>query len=297
MRRASLTIGIIFFSFCLSRQVWAFGVAPATIDTSGNRGEVVEQTFTLVNDNNQETFFYFETLKIEAKDESGSPKFIPYNTDHSELPDWITLSTKKLVVPARSFVEVPFSVNIPADVQSKSYSAAITVSDNAPITETTIQTFQTKTAILVFLTVNGENNEQAGLLDLKVSPKWGSQISGSVNFRIQNQGNVYIKPQGTITFKDILGRTLKTISANPDESRVLPGTTRTIEITFSKENFWKELTVGPVTAELSLVYGDSKKTLNKTTTIWIIPWQIILVILGGISFLIGIKKLLKTKKK
>jgi hypothetical protein len=271
--------------------VWAFGVAPAVLDTSGSRDETVNQSFTLVNDNELDTMFYFETLKVEAKDESGSPKFIPYNTDHSELPDWITLSTKKLVVPARSFVEVPFSINIPSDIESKSYYAAITVTDQAPAN---VDSIQTKTAILVFLTVKGQTIEQASLLDLVVLPSQSDRFLGTATYRIQNQGNVYLQPTGEIIFKDIFGRTLSITDANPENSRVLPETTRAFETGFGNENYWSNLAIGPISAELTLNYGVEGK-MNSKTTFWIIPWQLILSIIGLLTILIGIKTSLKKK--
>lgn len=273
MRRVCLIIGLIFFTCCLSRQVWAFVAAPAVIDISGNRGEALESKFTLVNNNEKEETYYFSTLRFEAEGESGSPKFIPFNQDHSELPEWISFENSALIVPAKSFVEVPFSVAIPTDIKSGGYYAAITISNSQPPTDASVPTVQAQTAILVFLNVKGENNEQAALLDFSaLKILW--QTTGTLTYRIQNQGNVYLKPEGTIILKDIFGRTVATVDANPEGNRAMTGTTRKIETPF--QTSWA---IGPITAELNLTYGDQQKELSDSVTFWILPWKILSILL------------------
>ena len=288
MRKTCLIIGLIFFTCCLSRQVWAFAVAPAIVEMSGNRGEILKDTFTLINNNNTEKTFYFETLKFEAKDESGSPKFIPYNEDHSELLEWISFENKTLTVPAESFVEVPFLVVIPTDIKSGGYYAAITISDSQLPVDVTVPTIQTQTAVLLFLNVKGENSEQAALLDF-LGPKILETTKGTLTYRIQNQGNVYLKPEGTIVLKDIFGRIVTTTEANPEGNRVLAITTRKIEVPF--KGSWA---IGPVTAALNLTYGDEQKELSDSVTIWIIPQKILFILLT--LFIITATIIVKRKK-
>ncbi|MFH1089758.1 MAG: hypothetical protein V1716_05045 [Candidatus Uhrbacteria bacterium] len=292
MRKICLLVAIIFFSCCLSRQVWAFSAAPAVIEISGNRGEQIENKFTLVNESKTEETYYIDTLKFEANDESGTPKFIPYSEDHSELPEWLSFPTKTIKVPAESYIEFPFSVVIPSDIKSGGYYAAITISDDQPTADPKSSTIQTKTALLVFLNVKGENNEQAALLDFTVLPKWNEKLAGTLTYRIQNQGNVYLKPKGTITFKNLFGQTIASIEANPEENKILSETTRKIDLTFDQG-----LNIGPITAELNLEYGEEQKTIQASTTMWVIPWKILLV--GFISILlviIGLRILNKKKK-
>lgn len=291
MRRLCLTTGIIFFGLCLSTQVWSFGLAPAIIELSGEQSKILESRFTLVNDKDQEKTFYFETIKFEAKDESGSPRFIPYEEDRSDLPEWITFAEKSLIVPARSFVEVPFTVAVPSGIQSGGYYAAITVSDSRPPTEATTPTIQNKTAILIFLNVKGENIEKATLSDFQTS-KILDKTSGTFSYKIENQGNVYLKPTGTIILKDIFGRILAEVDANPEGSRVLNNTIRKIEADFSGK-----LTIGPVTAELNLKYGEQNQKLADSLVFWVLPWKILLLAAGiSIVLIVGLKTFVKNKK-
>jgi hypothetical protein len=291
MRRVCLTIGIIFFGLCLSTQVWSFGLAPAIIELEGERGQILESRFTLVNEDLEEKTFYFEILKFEAKDESGSPEFIPFEEDHEDLPEWITFENKSLIVPARSFIEVLFNITIPTDTPSGGYYAAITVSNSKPIDETVAPTIRNKTAILIFLDIEGETLEKAALLDF-VAPKIVSKTAGTFSYRIQNQGNVYLKPKGTIVLKDVFGRTLIEVDANPDENRVLSETTRKI-----KTNFSGKTAFGPVTAKLQLEYGEQNQKLSDSITFWVLPWKILLTGFGTIMVLcVGLTTLVKRKR-
>ena len=293
MRKICLLITAIFFSFCLSRQVWAFTVAPAVIEISGNRGEQIENKFTLVNVSKLEETYYIDTLKFKADDESGVPKFIPYAEDHSGLQEWLAFPTKTIKVPAESYIEFPFPIAIPNDIKSGGYYAAITVSNNQPPSDVSSQSIQNKTAILLLLNVKGENIEQAALLDFFVSPKLNEKLAGTFTYRIQNQGNVYLTPKGTITFKNLLGQTIASIDANPESSKVLSETTRKIE-----SDFDKGLNIGPITAELNLEYGEEQKKISATTTVWIIPWKILTAGLVSLSIIvIGLLILNKRKIK
>lgn len=292
MRRVSLIVGLIFFSLCLSRQVWAFTVAPAIIEVSGSRGEILNSTFTLVNTTESDETYYFETLKFQAKDESGSPLFIPYSKDHSELPDWLSFTNKTVIIPKNSFAEIPFSITIPSDIHSGSYYAAITVSDNQASSNPSVSTIQTKTAILIFLNVKGENKELAALLDFVPSSKLTSSTTDTLTYRIQNQGNVYLQPQGTITLKNAFGRIIATEDANLKGNKIMTGSTRKIETII--DTGW---TIGPITAELKLNYGENQQTLNSSTTFWIFPLKTLGALLAGLILLILSWKIIKKTKK
>jgi len=146
---------------------------------------------------------------------------------------------------------------------------------------------EAKTAILVFLTIEGETIEKLELLDFALEQTDASHPFGLFSFRIQNQGNVYLAPAGEIRLTGLFGQTIVELDANPTEGRVLPGSTRTFTVVYeSPDTSWlqtagyqlRHLAMGPVTAELQLVYGADGR-MEATWSFWMFPSELINVVL------------------
>ncbi len=278
------------------RSASAFAVAPGSLDLSGNRGETVSSSVTIVNDQPVERTYYLHVVKFVSGGETGAPTFLPYKEDHSGLPDWIQLSTAAVRIPATSRVDVAFRVTIPSDALSGSYQAALVVSD-APseVVAGNGASLQANIASLIFLTVEGETVEQAGLLDFSVNQDASQVFAGDVHYRVQNQGNVYLIPEGTVTFRDRLGH-IVTVDANPEQGRVLPETTRAYTAPFgttTQTGFFSRASeemrlgmIGPVTATLNLGYGSHGQTLTATSSFSVWPMEMMVVIGGALVLLL-----------
>lgn len=276
----------------------AFSVSPAILELRGNRGETIQSKVSIFNTENREKTYFFRRISFTAKDEqSGVPQFIPVDISESHLANWISFQSNSISVPARTNREALFSVTIPSDISSGGYQAAILVSD-APheAVSSSGATLQADIAMLVFLTVEGQNFVKADLVDF-TSDKGRLALSarGKFSYRVQNQGNVFIQPEGAVVVKDVFGRVLTSTDANPARGRVLAGTTRKFEGQFGAEGnrMWA---IGPVTAELTLNYGGEKILKDK-----IIFWMISPEFLVAILLLIGLefirRKLRKKKRK
>ncbi len=283
----------------IPQSVFAFAVSPASIEIYGARNEVIERTVTVVNTSVAEQTYYLATIKFAAGKSSGAPEFIPYETDHSGLPEWISFPVETVMIPARTKVDVPFTVTIPSGVESGSYFAAITISTTpSEVVATNGASIEAKTAVLLFVTVSGETIEKLALLDF-VTPDGPIQTLHDVSyaFRIQNQGNVVVKPTATVTVKDIFSRTILVKDVNTEEGRVLPGSTRTFsgELETIPDGFLETVfkqfdlfAVGPVTATLSVKNGTDEQSAQ--IEYWMIPWQLLISMAVDVLILILIWK-------
>lgn len=300
--------------FIISCVLWlaplfmqAATLSPALLDLSGDRGELVTSAFTVINTGEKDQTYYLGTLSFAAKDDSGEPVFLSENKKDG-MVTWIEFSSDRVIVPARSKAEVPFKIQIPSDVAPGTTQAAITVS-GAPseVVAANGAVIEAKTAILVFLTINGTAEKKAALLDFKHVGNWiETELQPEFQFRIQNQGNVYAIPAGVIDMKDLFGRTLKTIKVNEDYNRILPMTTRTFEnMTNQTKGFlpkmnaqFSSFAIGPVTAVLNVNLGDGFAPIHATTTFWYVPYHLMgfILLLLAIIF-IGYAKLSKHKRK
>lgn len=291
-------IGMIICSLLLVPiQTEAAALAPSIFEVSAVRGSVVTKQMTVFNQGSVEKSYYLGTLKFVPTEDGSGPNFVPYEEDHTGLPEWISFPFQSFVVAAYGKLDIPFEIAIPSDATSGGYYGAMTVSE-APseMVASNGAIIEAKTAILILLTVEGETQTQAELLDFSSdhSPIT-SLIAGTYTYRIQNQGNVHIQPSGRMILKDLFGRELKSFDANPERSRVLPLSTRKYEITsdqaeismgiFAKmKQQIENLAIGPVTASLELTYGNEQKQIHAQKTFWLIPWQLLL----GLLFLVGL---------
>lgn len=286
----------------------AFAVSPGMIEMEGSRADVVSNTITVINDAEQSKTFYLRSLKFTANEESGSPTFIPFDEDHAGLPEWFIFPRTRIEVLARSKVEIPFSIAIPSDAVSGGHYAAVVISESPyEVVSSGKSSISAQTAILIFLTVLGETTEQAAILDFTLDRAEKTELSGLFSYRIQNQGNVHVIPQGTITFRNALGMIVGKVDANETDGRILPSTTRTYEGEWTivqDGSFWtrlsdqvRTLAFGPITATLELTYGSTGMILSSDTTVLYWPVELAFVLAGAIVVFILLSVLIRTSLK
>lgn len=273
----------------------ASSIFPSILELSGGRGETLESSFTLVNQNVDDQDYYLDTINFKPHDETGTPEFFSDNTQGG-FRQWIQFPANRVLVPARSKVEVPLLITVPPDVKSGGYYAAITVSQApAEIVATNGAAIEAKTALLVLFTVKGETVLKAGLLDfVEEKPHLiKTDLQGRFVYRVQNQGNVHITPKGQITFNDIFGRTVLTSDVNSIKSRVLPMSTRkfSVDVDGVKNGFLDQVrfqasafAIGPITATL-LIAEEGLSPMTAHVSFFLLPIQLILVVIGMIIIL------------
>jgi hypothetical protein len=263
-------------------------VAPSVLELEANRSELIDASITVINTGEADQTYYLDTIGFQSDDDGQSPTFFEENEADSVLANWIKFDEKELIVPAHTQAKVSFQIFVPDSAQDGGHYAAVTVATSPfDVVASNGAIIEAKTAVLVLLSVGGtEMNPKAAILDLVSLQKQGikSLPWGEYTFRIQNQGNVHVKPTGTLSFTDMFGRTIASTPVNTSEGRVLPSSTRTYEATItSKTEGWiqtasKQMSMfaaGPISAVLEIDYGGEEKLLMVQSDFWLIPWQLI----------------------
>jgi len=283
-------------------SVSAMALAPVVIELEALAGQVIEQEIGIVNTGQETETYYLSTLKFEAGDEKGTPLFVPDDQDHSGLPEWVAFPENQIEVAAGQVSTMIVSIAVPSDARAGGHYAAI-VASVAETTEQENVNILTQVASLILLNVQGQVIVQAALLDF-IGPAWINRLPALFQTRIQNQGDVHIKPQGTIVVNDMFGAKMATLDLNLENGRILPGSTRQFDLQwlrttpeqsgFFKEmkNEWNNFGLGRYTAELELYYNDNSEPLTSSITFWIIPWH-----LGLVAVLIAVLMLLISRIK
>lgn len=301
LRRIFLVF-LIAFCTLFPASSFAFSITPGIIDFGSPKGETGTAEFLLINTSSQEKTFYFDTQNFSAS-ESGSPVFDA--SSKKDLATWMTLPSS-LDVDANSQSQISFSVSVPDDIPSGSYQAAITISEYpSQVVAANGATIEATIALLVFVTVEGENIARFGLLDANAdfTDRLVSLPKGEFTYRVQNQGNILLIPSGVFVIRDAFGRALYEQPLNISQGRVLPGTTRTFsEETLSPQS-WKEFlgmqlrfwSFGPMTGEVWVTAEGQEEVA--LFSFWYVPWQLGAVVFGCLFLIWLVIRPLFQKKK
>ena len=270
----------------------AVGVTPAILDLQLQPGEVVQRTVTVVNTEDTPRTFHFLRENFSPSDEPGIPLFD--GGAHDDFPSWISIDPARVTIPSLGEAQVTLTVAIPVDAPRGDMYGTIFVAPD-PAGQTSA-----RTAILLFLTVLGEAQYDFDLGSLHLAKRWASSIENTASVRVQNTGNVYVKPEGRLVIDPLIGLR-RDISGNPEALRVLSGESRSwdVAVAVSEEKGviggllkeWRGFALGPVRATLTLVVGPEHDRVEERISVSyvVFPWRtavlLTLMILLGRVFL------------
>ena len=107
----------------------------------------------------------------------------------------------------------------------------------------------------------------------------------------KNDGNVHVKPIGTVTINNIFGRKVAQLALDP--RNVFPGGERRITVLWPQKRLWGIYYHAQVTA----IYGDKHQTMTAETNFWAFPlWAAIVLGILLLFLILARKRLLKVVK-
>lgn len=282
-----------FFASKVQAQQAGISISPALIEETLDPGFSKQYNFTLRNLESSERTFYLSTRNIADVRPGGVPVFAQNDEETGmELADWIDLPVTEVTLEGGGSQKLSFNMNVPENASPGSHFGGVFVSVDPPELERSGAAVGYQVANIISIRVSGDVNETASIRQFSTDKfLYGSQ-NVEFSIRIENSGNVLVRPSGPLEIKNMLGQTVDTLIFNETQSSVFPGRTRDFNITWEGNS----LGFGRYEAILSPVYGDqgAKKTISSTVTFWILPMSVIgpaLGILGTILFVtfIGVR--------
>lgn len=256
-------------------QTAGVSIKPAVIEETLDPGIEKQYTVTIQNLKETEQMFYLFTRNIKGVRDGGVPVFA--ETDEVtgyELADWLELPITEVLLAGNEQTSVTFTMRVPENASPGSHFGGVFISVDPPEIENSGAAVGYQVANIISIRVSGDAIEEADIRQFSTSKfLYGSQ---NVDFevRIENKGNVLIRPRGPLEIRNMLGNKVGDLTFNEEQFAVFPGDTR--EFTNIK---WEgdSIGFGRYEAVLSPVYGDygAKKTMSSTVTFWILPWSII----------------------
>jgi hypothetical protein len=285
----------------------AFSITPPLIELQADPGQTVNATLKLTNVSPSELLVKTQFNDFGPKNETGEPNIIfedNKNTPYSlrrwfASPDPFTLKTAETRT-------LTFPIAVPKSAEPGGHYAVIRFTGSLPGVEDKGVALSASIGTLVLMRVSGNIQEKAALLDyFSATPKFDTSSFfefSPVSFveRIKNQGNVHIKPTGTIELVDMLGHTTQTlrVNGNPTDQKdvpknILPASIRRFDQTASLPFMF-----GRYQAKLKLSYGSPSQTLTGYVTFWVIPYKvIILIVIELILLFFGVRLAIRRYKK
>ena len=277
-------------------------ISPALVELNAARGKTYNINLNILNVTTSDLTYNSSVEDFNSADETGSPHFIL----DSKLPvtasikSWVS-TVPEFMLAGRKSKAITAQVVIPSDAEPGGHYGVLRFSGRAPDIKISGVGLSASAGVLILIRVEGAITEKASLASFYTSPtQKGKQSSffenSPISFvvRVQNEGNIHVKPVGNIEVRDMFGGLVSNLSVNKDKSNVLPSSIRR----FDEAKLDKSWMIGLYTANLTMGYGTTGQALTNTITFWVVPYKIILVVLLVLVTVIFIfKRLIKVYNK
>lgn len=264
-------------------------ISPVLVELNADPGRTYTVRLSLTNVTASDLTFDSFVNDFKAKDESGAPVIDLKNESPAtaSIRSWVE-QIGSTSIDSRKSVDVIATINVPADAEPGGHYGVIRFSGRAPDIDGVGVGLSASVGTLLLVRVSGEINESLDVKEFFVSQneKQSSFFERGpivITTRFVNTGNVHVKPIGQVVVRDMLGRTVSTVTVNQTKGNVLPDSIRRFDMKFDNS-----LLFGRYTADLSVAYGTKGQAIVRTISFWVVPWKLLLLIIIGVATLVFI---------
>lgn len=261
-------------------------ISPALIEETLDPGFEKQYTIELRNLEDKEQTYYLSTRNISDVRAGGVPIFARDGQEVTgmELADWIELSETEVVLQPNESRNVSFVMRVPGNASPGSHFGGVFISVDAPEIQTSGAAVGYQVANIISIRVSGDVEESASIRQFSTDKFIYGTQNIDFNVRIENSGNVLVRPVGPVTITNMLGQQVDTFLFNEDTAGVFPERTRDYQFSWEGEG----VGFGRYEVVLSAVYGDegAKQTISSTASYWVLPMNIIGPALGVLAVIL-----------
>ena len=259
-----------------------FIITPPRVELAGKPGETLQTTLKIKNVSNKAQTFRSEAFDFIVAEDGKTPMQVSEKVSGRwSASTWMTVSPTSINIPANGNEEITVLIQIPGDALAGGHYAMVLhtpVASSKAVKKSgdAASGIDARAGSLFYLTVAGDIHEEAFIRNFK-APTWVEFGPVDFSYSVENQSDIHITPQATVTVRDIFGRvmTKERVSAE----NIFPYLSRDFQATW--DIFWG---IGPYTATVEASYGSQGKIARAVTQFWIIPYRVLLaVIVAGAS--------------
>ncbi|MCL4354395.1 hypothetical protein M1349_02880 [Patescibacteria group bacterium] len=266
-------------------------ITPPAVEKAVSPGDRVEGELKIINDGDMPLSFNVEVQDYIVVDSNGTPNLLPLNTLNSKYSAaaWLGVNPTIVTVEPHKRQVFNYYLQVPDDAKPGGHYAAVVYKPVEEKTKGTGTSVNGVMANLFYITVKGDVKEEASITKF-LANLFNEYGPVSIKAQIKNSGDLHIKPKGSVTVTDLLGRKSQVALS---ERNIFPGG----GLRDYEETVGSKWMFGPYTAKLAATYGQKNNLpLNATVTFWVLPWKIgLLIVLIIVLVVLGKMYLDKAK--
>ncbi len=263
-----------------------FTISPPTAEVKLDPGTKKEGVIKLINDSSTPLTFDVVMRDFIVKYVEGTPDILPPDTLSNKYSgaEWIAIYPNTVTIQPHSKADVQYFVQVPADARPGGhYAAAVYTPTNNLQVKGTGASVNTSIGTLFYVTVNGPVNIKATITKFLTKSLW-DMGPVTMDTSILNLSDEHITPKGTITLKNMLGKTSDTKGLKVNN--IFPGGVARNYHT----QVGKRFMLGYYKANLAATYGPNNAPLVASASFVVFPWKLAaFIILMVIVLIVGYK--------
>jgi hypothetical protein len=298
-------------------------VSPIFFDLTANPGDTISTKIRVRNNTNSPLPLNLGVQKLSG-DINGNLILKQDKTDTTLA--WFNLGSSRIVAKPLEWTDVPFTISIPKDAAYGYYWTITFTQDNTNPSAKQAVSLTGASGVPVLLNVKKAGAKaEAKILQFSTTNYVSEYLPIDFTVKVENTGNIHIKPYGSIFISDGLSKNLAILDVNPGQGNIIPDSAR-IFTTSWDDGFlvrqpvmvdgqpkidkqgktveeiqinWDKLTsfrIGKYTANLLLVFDNGTKDvpLQSTITFWVFPWKVTLgFIIAVVVIVLGFRFMIK----
>lgn len=294
---AVIALGVFFIALPTSSSAQtgrAITIIPPNFELFANPGDSITEVMRVRNDSEFPETFSVVLEDFAAAGEEGEV-VLEEPEDTFSLARWIEPEARDIILQPREERPFRFTINVPRDAEPGGHYASLLLASAGEDIEGGAAVTQ-RIGSLILLRVSGNVVEEALIESFHVP---SHSQAGPIEFalRVKNEGNVHVRPRGTIIITNILGQKVDEIPLAG--ANVIPGAVRRMVTTWDNPG-----TIGHYTATLVATYGQqnmpltaaARFTVASTTSLILLGVGLIAAVLFISSLLSGRSRVIKALK-
>lgn len=298
-------------------------VSPTIQEIEAEKGKDYNFDITLEN-NNSDQNYSVTVLKqtFQAGQDEGQPILKEFNTEDKSA-SWIGTFEPKFDLKPKEKKISQIKISIPTMAEAGSYYYAIVYEvKNSNLPEGSNVIINQRIASLIFVQVQGQVKREASFTNFYPNLYIVDPIFDNLqlNYRIQVEGNSYLRPAGNIFVYSNKDEPNNTLDLNPDRKILLSNSARNFSIysspflsipfvssgvSQSGSTSVRQVEIdrpifGNKNVEVNMTYSNSDGQFVKTNgvvNVWFIPWKLLLLIVLILAPIIALAIWVARKRK
>lgn len=262
-------------------------ISPPLAELKADPGQVINTTLKIRNVTQQTLVVSSEVNDFTAGGEDGQPKLLLEEAESSpySVKDWVS-TIPEVTLKSGEQKPVTITLSVPGNASPGGHYGVVRFTGTPPGLEGTGVSLSASIGQLILVNVSGNVTESARIAEIFASQNnersgWFEYGPITIVERIENTGNIHIKPSGTVRVTNMFGQETASFSLNEKGGNVLPGSIRKFE-----QQMDKKLLFGRYTIQVDAVYGSESKITTGSSTFWVIPYKLILMAIAAIILIV-----------